>query len=184
MPGPVFLGGERLALRPAEREDADFLVEHLNDPRTRASRTAQYPTGRDDVERYLGGTLGRTGDSLALLACVDGDPVGQVVLNREHMGDSEYGRGELAYWIDPDEQGNGYATDASRLLLSHCFDGLGLHKVVVRAFESNAASQRVVEKLGFTREGTFRDEAFVDGRWEDYYRYGLLREEWPDADRR
>jgi len=36
----------------------------------------------------------------------------------------------------------------------------------------------VIEKLGFTREGTFRDEVFLGGEWEDYYRYGLLESEW------
>ncbi|WP_459193294.1 GNAT family N-acetyltransferase [Halosimplex sp. J119] len=183
MPGPVFLAGERVTLRPARSEDADFLLENRNDPAVRAGRTAQYPSGPDDVEPFLGGTMGRNDESVGLLVCVDERPVGWVLINRERMGDSEYDRGELAYWITPDGWGNGYATEASRVLLDHCFDGLGLHKVVARSFESNEGSQRVIEKLGFTREGTFRDEAYVDGAWEDYYRYGLLREEWRESRR-
>ena len=180
MPGPVFLDGDRVTLRPAEREDAAFLRRNLNDPRVRAGRTDVSPTGADDVDSYLGGTMGRHDESIGLLVCVDEEPVGYVLVNRERMGDTEYDRGELAYWVAPDEQGQGYATEASRVLLAHCFDRLGLHKVVARAFASNEGSQRVIEKLGFTREGTFRNEVFLDGEWEDYYRYGLLAAEWDD----
>jgi len=182
MPGPVFLEGDRVTLRPADREDAEFLRRNLNDPRVRAGRTDVFPTGEDDVDLYLGGTMGRHDRSIGLLVCADGEPVGYVLVNRERMGDAEYDRGELAYWVAPDEQGHGYATETSRVLLAHCFDRLGLHKVVARAFESNAGSQRVIEKLGFTREGTFRDEVFLDGAWENYYRYGLLASEWRDGD--
>lgn len=176
MPGPVFLDGDRLTLRPADREDRAFLRENVNDPRVRAGRTDVFPTGEDDVDTYLGGTIGD--HSIGLLACADGDPVGYVLINREHMGDTEYDRGELAYWVAPDEHGQGYATGASRLLLEHCFDRLGLHEVIARAFESNRGSQRVIEKLGFTQEGTFRNEVFLGDEWEDYYRYGLLDSEW------
>jgi len=179
MPGPVFLDGDRVTLRPADSEDRGFLRRNLNDPRVRAGRTDVFPTGEGDVDRYLGGTLGEA--SVGLLVCVEERPVGYVLVNRERMGDTEYDRGELAYWIAPDEQGHGYATGGSRVLLDHCFDRLGLHKVVARAFESNQGSQRVIEKLGFAREGTFRDEVFLDGGWEDYYRYGLLESEWRDG---
>jgi len=180
MPGPVFLDGDRLALRVPAADDVDFLARNLNDPRVRAGKTARFPTARSDVESYVGGRTGRSDDSLVLLACEDERPVGVVLLNREKMGDDVYDRGELAYWVAPSEQGNGYATAASSLLVNHAFDRLGLHKLTARAFESNVGSQRVLEKLGFQREGTFRDEVFVDGAWEDYYRYGLLREEWAD----
>jgi RimJ/RimL family protein N-acetyltransferase len=179
VPGPVFLEGDGITLRPAADEDRAFLRRNLNDPRVRAGRTDVVPTGEDDVDLYLGGTIGE--HSVGLLACADERPVGYVLVNREHMGDTEYDRGELAYWIAPDEQGEGYATEASRVLLSHCFDRMGLHKVVARAFESNRGSQRVIEKLGFEREGTFRDEVFLGGEWEDYYRYGLLESEWRDG---
>ena len=180
MPGPIFLDGDRVTLRPADSEDTDFLRRNLNDPRVRAGRTDTFPAGEGEVDRYLGGTMGRN-DSIGLLVCVEERPVGYVLVNRERMGDTEYDRGELAYWIAPDEQGHGYATEASRVLLDHCFNRLGLHKVIARAFESNRGSQRVIEKLGFAREGTFRDEVFLDGEWEDYYRYGLLESEWRDG---
>ncbi|WP_049927546.1 GNAT family N-acetyltransferase [Halopiger goleimassiliensis] len=177
MPGAAFLTGEAITLRVPEPEDREFLARNENDPRVRATRTAASPSGTEDVERYIGGTLGQSDDTIALLVCKDGEPVGLVLLIREKPGDRRYRRGELAFWIAPDEQGNGYATDASRLVLEYAFETLGLHKVVAKAFAANHASQGVLESLGFEQEGTFRNEVYVDGEWQDWYRYGLLRSE-------
>ena len=44
----------------------------------------------------------------------------------------------------------------------------------------NKASQRVVEKAGFQREGTIRKALFNRGEWRDYYLYSILREEWKE----
>lgn len=180
MPGPTFLDGDRVTLRVPAEQDVDFLLENENDPEVRATRSTYLPTGPDDVRRRLGGTLGRDDDTLVLMIYADGEPVGHVYLIREKPNDPTYRRAELAYWVAPDEQGNGYATDAARTVVGHGFDRLGLHKVVAKAFASNEASARVLEKIGFAREGTFRREAFVGGEWRDVIRYGLLESEWRD----
>jgi len=125
--------------------------------------------------------MGRNDDTLGLLVCRDETPVGFAYLIRERPNDPVYRSGELAYWITPDEWGNGYATAASRLLLEHAFDALGLHRIEASAFSSNDASRRVLEKLGFTEEGVARRKALVDGEWTDVVRYGLLEAEWVDS---
>ena len=181
MSGPVFLDGDDVTLRIPGEEDVQFLLERENDPAVRATRSAYLPTGPDDVRRRLGGTLGRNDDTIALLVCADENPVGHVYLIREKPNDRTYRRAELAYWVAPDAQGNGYATDAARTVLDHGFDRLGLHKVVAKTFESNVASARVLEKLGFAEEGVFRNEAFVGGEFVDVIRYGLLVEERQDG---
>lgn len=178
MPGPIFLDGGRVTLCPAIEDDLSFLLEHWNNPAVRAMRTDARPTGPEDARRYLGGTLGRNDDSVGLLACTKGDPVGYVMLVRERPNDDTFGRVELAYWVAPEYWGEGYATEAAGLLLDHGFSGLRLHKVTAKAFEFNDRSRRVLEKLGFAKEGVFREEAFVDGGWHDFYRYGLLEDEW------
>lgn len=178
MPGAVFLSNGDVTLRVPENEDREFLARNENDPRIRASRTPASPSGKTDAEPYLGGSLGRNDNSVALLVCDESDPVGFCLLNREKMGDERYRRGELAFWIDPDMQGQGYATAAGQLLIKYAFTTLNLHKIVARVFEENHASQHVIDKLGFSQEGTFRDEVYVDGNWQDYYRYGLLESDW------
>lgn len=178
MPGPVFLEGERVALHPPTEEDVPFLLEEWNSSEIRATRSDLYPMGPDDVERYLGGTLGREDRTVALLACRDGEPVGLVLLVREMPNDVEFRRGELAYWIARDEWGNGYATEASTLLLDHAFGRLGVHRVRATAYETNPGSRRVLEKLGFAEEGRAREAAYADSKWVDQVMYGLIEDEW------
>ena len=83
----------------------------------------------------------------------------------------------LAYWIIPDERGNGYATEAADLCLKHAFDDRRLHRVVARVFENNDASIRVLEKLGFEREGFLREHSYVNGAHRNMHLYGILASE-------
>ena len=64
--------------------------------------------------------------------------------------------------------------------MGYAFDQRRLNKVIANAFDFNAGSRRVLEKVGFTEEGLHREEAFVDGAFVDIYRYGLLAREWRD----
>lgn len=178
MPGPVFLEGETVSLRPAEETDIGFLRENEQDPRVRASRSLHLPVDTETARERVGGTLGRNGDTVGLLVCVDETPVGFVYLLREQPTAGVYRFGELAYWITPSEWGNGYATAAGELMLVYAFDELGLHRVEATTFASNDASQRVLEKLGFAQEGRSRRKALVDGDWTDKLRFGLLRDQW------
>lgn len=183
MPGPVFLENDDVSLRPAEEEDIPFLRENEQDPRVRASRSVHKPVDVNWATQRLGGTMGRSDDTLGLLICAEGDPVGFIYLIREKPNAQVFRFGELAYWITPSEWGNGYATSASELLLAHAFDELGLHRIEASTFSTNDASKRVLEKLGFTEEGDARQVARVEGEWIDKTRFSLLETDWRDGGR-
>ena len=74
--------------------------------------------------------------------------------------------------------GHGYATEGARALLQWAFDTLDLNRVQAEADTRNAASARVLEKLGFVREGTLREDCVVNGDVSDSWVYGLIRREW------
>ncbi|WP_336035914.1 GNAT family N-acetyltransferase [Halobacterium yunchengense] len=86
--------------------------------------------------------------------------------------------GMIMYWIAPPHHGHGYVTEATGLLLEYAFDERRIAKATAIVLETNEGSQRVLEKLGFEREGVHRRETFVDGERRDNYRYGLLADEW------
>ena len=88
------------------------------------------------------------------------------------------GLGELGYWLRSDMTGQGYMTEAGAALVAFAFDSLGLYRLELRAGVGNLASQRVAEKLGFSREGTLRKGAplGMDGGY-DCHIYGLLAED-------
>jgi [ribosomal protein S5]-alanine N-acetyltransferase len=66
----------------------------------------------------------------------------------------------------------------ARDVLRAAFDTLDLNRVKAEADTRNAASARVLEKLGFVREGTLREDRVVNGEVSDSWVYGLIRREW------
>lgn len=170
MSGAVFLRGDRLALRTVEPEDYDFLHRHWNDPAIRRGFARHDPRTREEIATFVEDA----DDSTHFLASCDGDPVGFAWL---FAIDDVAGRAELGYWVAPDEQDAGYATEIATLAVQYAFDERGLHKVSARVLDWNDASRRVLEKLGFEREGRLRDHYFVDGEYVDADRYALLESE-------
>ncbi|MFY7067661.1 GNAT family N-acetyltransferase [Nocardiopsis changdeensis] len=90
----------------------------------------------------------------------------------------------LGYIFDADVWGHGYATETAHAVLRWAFDTLDLNRVQAEADTRNAASARVLKKLGFVHEGTLREDCVVNGDVSDSWVFGLLRREWrPAADR-
>lgn len=87
----------------------------------------------------------------------------------------------LAYYVDPARWGEGIATGAGRLLLPYGFETLALNRIAAICMVHNAASRRVLEKLGFTFEGIARQELRKDEVYYDIAHYGLLRQDWETA---
>jgi len=85
---------------------------------------------------------------------------------------------KLGYAVAADQWGRGYASDAVSSMLNFAFDALSLHRVTAAIGPDNFASQAIVEKLGFVREGVLRDHVFTNDAWRDSVLYSLLRNEW------
>jgi RimJ/RimL family protein N-acetyltransferase len=177
MPGAVFSEGESVALHTIEDDDLDFLRRWRNDPAVRRPLTVNEPSNGEQTEQFFENAIS-SDEGANLLICTDGDPVGMISLFHE---DRTAGTANVAYWVAPGEQGNGYATDAADLLCEHAFADRRLHKLRAEVLESNDGSRRVLEKVGFQREGVLREAKFVGGRHVDVYRYGLLAGEWGAA---
>jgi len=85
---------------------------------------------------------------------------------------------EVGWRLGRGAWGQGYATEAARALLRWAFDTLDLNRVQAEADTRNVASARVLEKLGFVREGTLREDCIVDGEVSDSWVYGLVKRDW------
>jgi RimJ/RimL family protein N-acetyltransferase len=89
---------------------------------------------------------------------------------------------ELGWVLDPAYTGHGYATEAVRALIRHCFDELEVHRITANCFLDNEASWRLMERVGMRRElHAVRDSLHRSGRWLDTVGYALLREEVADS---
>jgi RimJ/RimL family protein N-acetyltransferase len=82
------------------------------------------------------------------------------------------GIGEAEY------RGKGYGTDALRLVLNYAFHELNLFRVGLDVVGNNAQAIRAYERVGFSREGAVRGALLRDGQRHDFYRMGILRDEW------
>ena len=176
---------ERLLLRPAEPADAGatYLVRRQEE----VSRwlTAWEPDEAAYAERF------RAPERLAttLVVELDGRVVGDLMLRVEDAWSQaevvEQARGvqaELGWVLDPAHAGHGYATEAVAALVRVCFEDLGLRRVTASCFADNAASWRLMERLGMRREAhTVQESLHRDGRWLDGLGYALLAEEWRAA---
>jgi ribosomal-protein-alanine N-acetyltransferase len=83
----------------------------------------------------------------------------------------------VGYWVDRRVAGRGIAPTALAMVIDHCFSGVGLHRVEVDIRPENAASLRVVEKLGLRREGYFERFLDIDGGWRDHLGFAVTVEE-------
>ena len=119
-------------------------------------------------ERYVAGSAVR------FAITRDTELIGSAGLNvsRRHK------RGELDYWVGVSHQGAGYATQAARSVVDFAFRRLDLNRVHAQHLSSNAASGRVLARIGNEHEGTQRQHVV---RWEDpqdWELWGILRSEW------
>jgi RimJ/RimL family protein N-acetyltransferase len=172
---------ERLRLRPWEHGDVDRFVAIQQHPEV--SRYLYWGVrSRAELESVLAGKIERTrlerpGDAVDLAVVVrdSGALAGSVSLT---WNDSEHRQGQIGFIFDPDQHGNGYATEAARALLRVAFEELGLHRVYGRLDARNTASARVLERLGMRREAHLVENEYVKGEWTDEAIYALLDREW------
>jgi RimJ/RimL family protein N-acetyltransferase len=170
---------ERLLLREFEPGDLDA----LHDIRSRDEVVRWLYDGpstldedRQRLHRRMRHTrFALTGDALGLAVVHDGVLVADVSL---FLHSAEHHQGEIGYITHPDHQGRGYATEASRAVLDLAFGPFALHRVVGRMEARNAASARVLQRLGMRREAQLRENELVKGEWQSELVYAMLADEW------
>jgi len=87
---------------------------------------------------------------------------------------------EIGYVLVPSERGKDYCTEAVNIMVDYLFFSKETRRIQAQTDLRNVASQKVLEKVGFKKEGTLRKNFFVRGEWRDAYLYSILREEWKE----
>lgn len=173
--------GPRVRLTAITKEDAPLLARWHNDAgflRLLDARAAK-PQTQDDVTKWLeeaqkapNGFLfavrPREGDELLGFVELDG------ILWNQGVAWLGIGVGERERW------GQGIGGEALRLVLDFAFNELNLHRVQLTVFDYNDRAIALYEKLGFRREGVYREFLHREDRRHDMYLYGLLRREWAE----
>lgn len=175
----VVLRTERLLLR--EFAEDDWPALHAVESRPEIARYQSFAARTEDESRAC--VLGALADAtenprrtwdLAVVLAENGRLVGRCGFGL----DDDRAQAMLWYTLHPDAWGRGYATEAARALVDYGFRELGLHRVWADCDPANAASWRVLERIGMRREGHVREHAFVKGEWVDSLIYAILAREW------
>ncbi len=173
---PAKIETEHLILRPFRWDDIDDLMKFaVNEEWSRYIRPP-YPYSRENAREFLA-------DRVALSH--PDQTVWCIERNKQMNGDVGFAwhtqnrAGEIAYSLSPEYWNQGLMTEACRVAINTAFAGdQQLNRIYAAIDTRNAASIKVVEKLGLTREGVLRQNRLQKGQLVDDVWYAILREEW------
>ena len=135
-----------------------------------------HPYTRKDAEEWV--SLQSSKDPAEHFAICDAaGPIGGIGVNTQR-GDST-NSAELGYFVGKPFWGQGIATAAAKAVTAYGFETLGLMRIFAKVKISNGASARVLEKVGYRREGSLDRPAPNEGEPVGYLTYAILREDWP-----
>jgi len=172
-----FLIGEKVYLRPLEREDAPLFVIWLNDSDVTRTLLVKGPLNRHMEEAFLDDVY--TDEHRLILGIVDKLTNSLVGSTSLEQVDFKHRHAKFGIVIGAkNEWGKGYGTEATRLMTQHAFMTLNLNRVWLHVIADNRRGIRAYERVGFKREGLLRQEHFREGRYYDTVAMAILREEW------
>jgi len=161
-------------LRPWVASDLPSLVQHANN-----AEIARYlidafphPYTAGDGRAYLEFVASQAPGCIFAID-VAGQAVGSIALHPQT--DIQRKNAELGYWLAQPFWGQGISTQAIRQLVAYGFQTFDITRIFARPFGTNRASQRVLEKAGFTLEAQFTQTLFKNGEFLDEWVYGVRR---------
>lgn len=127
------------------------------------------------LARYIAGYEKPDYYRWAIIEKESGECIGQIAY---FLVDSKNHFAEIEYCVGAAFQCRGYATEATKAVIAYGFDRMNLHKVQICTKTINAPSRRVIEKCGFTFEGTLRDYFYMNGEYVGRHYFSILRSEY------
>ena len=170
---------DRLLIRSFMYEDADSMMRNwISDEYIQGMYGEPAYKTKEEVTKLLG-TFIRNYQSgchfrWGIFEKASGECIGQTAY---FLVDTGNNFAEIEYCIGKAFQGKGYATEACKAVIDYGFDKIGLNKVQICVRPANVASNKVIDKCGFTYEGTLRDYFLIDGKYEGRKYYSILRSE-------
>ena len=172
----TIIKGKRVVLRlPVDSDGAEFLAVNRRSERFNRGR-ASPPKTQKQFEAFV--KRSERPDVVCFLICRgdDGRVMGSIALSQIVYGG--FHSAYVGYQIGAEFSGQGYMTEALRLVLRHAFVKLKLHRLEANIQPENVASLALVKRAGFTKEGYSRRYLKICGRWRDHERWAILVDDW------
>jgi len=168
----VMLEGKNVNLRIIEKKDLQLVGEWFNDPRHYGEYLALRQRSITDLEKRYDARSPEENSFFILKK--DGDIIGEIM--HFPIGDLM----EIGYSVIPNERRKGYCTEAVKIMVDYLFLSKKIIRIQAHTDIRNRASEKVLEKSGFKKEGIIRKLSFIRGKWRDIALFGILREEWKE----
>lgn len=166
-------------LRAWKTEDAESLAQAANNPNIARNLRNAFPNPYtlEAAVWYINDSIANAGKKQINYAIVvDGQAVGSIGI---FVKDDIYEKSaELGYWLSEDYWRKGIMSEAVRIICKEAFETFDIVRIFAEPFADNAGSRGVLEKAGFTYEGTMRNGVYKNGAIHSYCMYSVLREEF------
>lgn len=167
------LEGKSIRLKLGDKEDLDFFVDFWNNLDYYGDyEPIMEQMTKAEAEKRLADS---SKTAYFIIQKKDGTSIGLIACFGQSSGSITVG-----YAIKPSEHGKGYGTEALQLMVDYLFLAKDVYRVQANTDPENKSSQRILENVGFRKEGVSRKSSFVRGKWRDECHYGILREEWKE----
>jgi ribosomal-protein-alanine N-acetyltransferase len=164
------LEGKNVNLRIMEREDLSIVKEWDNDVGIMGEYEPIVQETKTDLEKQFDKL---TEGQWFFIEKKDGTKIGFIAHFVAHGT-------VIGYALLPNERGKGYGSEAVQIMADYLFLTKNIVRIQAETHPENIASQRVLEKAGFKKEGIIRKSFFSRGIWRDVTMFSLLREEWKE----
>jgi RimJ/RimL family protein N-acetyltransferase len=166
------LEGKNVNLRIMEKEDLSIVKEWDNDVNIMGEYEPIVQETKADLERQYDKL---TEGQWFFVEKKDGTKVGFIAHFVTHGKLTAIG-----YALLPNERGKGYGSEAVKIMVDYLFLSKNIVRIQAETHPKNIASQRILEKAGFKKEGTIRKCFFSRGEWRDTAMFSILKEEWTE----
>lgn len=165
-------------LRAWKTDDAESLAQAANNPNIAKNLRNVFPSPYtlEDAVWFINDSIANAKKNpINYAIVVDGHAAGGIGIS---VKDDVYEKsGELGYWLEEDFWHKGIMSGAVQMICKEAFERLDIVRIFAEPFADNAGSRGVLEKAGFTYEGTMRNGVFKNGEIHSYCMYSILREE-------
>lgn len=165
-------------LRPWKTEDAEDLAKAADNPKIAANLRNTFPSPYTlaDANWFINDCISK-GDSQGFTWAIEVDGKAAGGISITPLNDVYEKSAELGYWLSEEYWRQGIMSQAVQIICREAFKTFDIIRIFAEPFAHNAGSRGVLEKAGFTYEGTMRNGVYKNGQVYSYCIYSLLREE-------